>query len=502
VTRAAARCLALTCALAAAHAVRADFPGQRLGGAAGAYVRQVSTSPLPSDLDRIFADPVLSRALMAVRVERLRDGQVVYALNDDKHVMPASNMKLVTLAVAAERLGWNFRYMTRLDATGSVVAGTLHGDLVVTGGGDPSIASLDGGPAPLLGEWVEALQRAGISRIDGRIIGDDDAFDDEGFGAGWAWDNLPAGYSAPSGALSYNENAALLRIQPGRNAGDSTRIDITPPGHQLTVSSQVRTAAAGTEPDLSLARLPGSPRLTIRGTVPAGGATLERTAAVDNPTRFFVEAFRLALASRDIRVTGGAWDIDDLNAPPAADRRLIARHESAPLAELAGYFMKVSQNFYAETLLKTLGRVVKGSGTSEAGRAVIGDTLAEWGVPAGAVVVSDGSGLSRYNYVTAGTIVTILTREWRSEQSRGPFTAALPVAGHDGTLEKRMNGTMLEDRVEAKTGTLSNVRALSGYLETRSGERLVFSMIANNFTAPGAAIDAVVERALARLAEE
>jgi D-alanyl-D-alanine carboxypeptidase/D-alanyl-D-alanine-endopeptidase (penicillin-binding protein 4) len=501
VTRAAARCLALTCVLVAAHAVGADFSQPR--AVRDGPVLQVSSSPsLQSDLDRIFADPMLSRALMAVRVERLRDGQVVYALNDDKHVMPASNMKVITLSVAADRLGWDFRYVTRLETTGSVASGTLHGDLVVTGGGDPSIASLDGSPAPLLGEWADALRRAGINGIDGRIIGDDNVFDDEGLGAGWAWDNLPAGYAAPSGALSYNENSALLRIQPGRIAGDSTRIDITPPGHQLTLSNEVRTAAAGTEPDLSLSRLPGSPRLTIRGTVPAGGSALERTAAVDNPTRFFVEAFRLALASRDIRVSGGAWDIDDLDTPPAADRQLIAQHESAPLAELAGYFMKVSQNFYAEMLLKTLGRVVNGAGTADAGRTVVRDTLAAWGVPADAVVVSDGSGLSRYNYVTAGTIVTILTREWRSEQSRGPFTAALPVAGRDGTLDKRMKGTVLEDRVDAKTGTISNVRALSGYLETRSGERLVFSMIANHFTAPSSDVDAIVERALARLAAE
>jgi serine-type D-Ala-D-Ala carboxypeptidase/endopeptidase (penicillin-binding protein 4) len=465
---------------------------------------QAVTSPtVQTDLDGIFADPVLARALMAVRVESLRDGRLVYALNDDKHVMPASNMKIVTLAAAAERLGWEFKYETRLEAAGSVVDGTLEGDLVAVGGGDPSIASLDGGPAPLFVEWANVLARAGIRRVHGRLVGDDDFFDDSGLGAGWAWDYLGDGYAAPSGALSYNENQVTLRIRAGREPGAAAVIDLTPPGHQLQLVNEARTAAAGTTANLDLLRLPGSSRLTVRGTAPAGGTDTLRTAAVDNPTRFFVEALRLALAARGILVDGGGWDIDELREPIAsADRRLVARHESAPLSVLAGYFMKVSQNFYAETLLKTLGRKAGGVGSAAAGRVAVRDALTSWGVPDDAIVMNDGSGLSRYDYVTAGALVMILKHMWQDERFRGPFTAALPVAGHDGTLDTRMRGTVLDARVEAKTGTISNVRALSGYLETRAGERLVFSMIANHFTAPSSRIDAVVERALGRLAQD
>jgi D-alanyl-D-alanine carboxypeptidase/D-alanyl-D-alanine-endopeptidase (penicillin-binding protein 4) len=458
---------------------------------------------LQTDLDHIFADPALARALMAVRVESLSNGRVIYASNDEKHVMPASNMKIVTLAVAADRLGWDFRYTTRLEAAGPIVDGTLRGDLIVIGGGDPSIGSLDGGAAPLFAEWAGALARAGIRRIAGRVIGDDDFFDDEGIGAGWAWDYLGAGYAARSGALSYNENAAVLHIRPGRTTGEPVVIDITPPGHRLNPVNTVRTGAANVTADLAIARLPGSSDLTISGIVPAGGAVLVRSAAVDSPTRFFVDALRLALAARGIHVDGGAWDIDEVrDAPVTAERRLIASSESPPLSSLAGYFMKVSQNFYAETMLKTLGRVAGGAGTTGAGRRIVLDTLASWGVPADALVMYDGSGLSRYNYVTAGALVTILKRMWHDERFRAPFTAALPVAGHDGTLDTRMKGTVLDARVEAKTGTISNVRALSGYLETQSGQRLVFSMIANHFTAPTAQIDGVVERALGRLAAE
>jgi D-alanyl-D-alanine carboxypeptidase/D-alanyl-D-alanine-endopeptidase (penicillin-binding protein 4) len=463
---------------------------------------QSQTAALKTDLDRIFADPVIARALVGVRVESLRDGELLYSMNDDKLVMPASNMKIVTMAVAAERLGWDFRYETRLDATGAVSAdGTLNGDLVVVGGGDPSMGSAESGQSAPFAEWAAALSAAGIRRVDGRLIGDDNAFEDDGLGAGWAWDYLGAGYAAPSGALSYNENAVTLRIRPGRAAGDLASIEVTPTGHGLDIVNQVRTGAPDSTASVDAARLPHQTQVILEGTVPAGGATVTQSVAVDNPTRFFVEALRLALAARGIAVRSGAIDIDQVFFDSAQARRVIARHRSLPLSSLGAYFMKASQNFYAETILKTLSLAAGGIGTAEAGKKIVRETLASWGVPADAVVVYDGSGLSRYNYVTAGAIVQILKQMWGNERFRGAFAASMPVAGRDGTLQSRMRGTALDARLEAKTGTISNVRALSGYLETQSGERLVFSMIANHFTAPTSQIDAVVEKALTRLAQ-
>lgn len=466
-------------------------------------LRTPGQASLQFDLDRIFGDPILARALVGVRVEALADDRVLYARDDHKLVMPASNMKVLTLAVAAARLGWDFSFETSLEAAGTIADGVLHGDLIVVGGGDPSIAAVGGQPPALFGDWARRLVDAGIRRVDGRLIGDDNAFDDAGIGPGWAWDYLEAGYAAPSGALSYNENAVSVRLTPGARPGDAVQIDIAPPGHGLQIVNLAMTGAAGSPADLSLTRTVGQTRLTIRGIVPAGGEPLVRSASVDNPTRFFVDGLRRELIGRGIAVTGDAWDIDDLSeAPAAGPKRAIARHRSPSLVTLAGYFMKVSQNFYAETLVKAIGRAAGGGGTMEAGRRVMRETLAAWGVPADAAVIVDGSGLSRYNYVTAGTMVAVLKRLWNDENMRGPFTASLPVAGHDGTLETRMRGSWLDAHVQAKTGTISNVRALSGYLETRTGRRLVFSIIVNHHTAPTSHIDAIVERALDRLADE
>jgi PBP4 family serine-type D-alanyl-D-alanine carboxypeptidase len=372
-------------------------------------------------------------------------------------------------------------------------------DLVVSGDGDPSIVSPDGGIAQLFLDWADAVREAGIRQVQGRLIGDDSAFDDDVLGAGWAWDNLDAGYAAPAGALSYNENVAEVRITAGGESGSPAVVRLTPPGATLDVTGRVVTGPPGSAASVTVARALGSTRLVVNGQVPAGGPEFVRTAPVVNPTSFFVEGLAAALTARGIAVSGGAWDLDEVAGPPPPNRFRIGERQSLPLSALAGRFMKDSQNFYGEMLLKAIGRADAGLGTAENGRRGVRAILAAWGAGDDEVVMYDGSGLSRYNYVTADAIVRVLTQVWRDERLRGPFLASLPIGGVDGTLAARMTTPELHGRVQAKTGTINHVRALSGYLTRADGEKLVFSMIANHFTAPSTAIDAVVERALATL---
>ncbi len=456
-----------------------------------------TATPLHDELDAIFNDPRFARALWGVRIESLRDGRVVYARNSDKLVVPASNMKLFTMAVAAQRLGWDFTFETRLEAHGTVVDGTLHGDLVVVGGGDPSIDSVAFGPAPVFEEWADALKKAGIHRVTGRLIGDDNLLDDAGIGPGWAWDYLNDGYAAPSSALSYNENIAIIRIWPGATVGAPARVEVTPAGHGLAVTQTITTVAADSQTSVNQTRGLNSSDVSLRGSIPLGRTTpLVRTTSVHNPTAFFVGSLHAALADRGIPVRGGAVDIDDIHPPPTEGRRVVATRRSQPLSSLGAYFMKSSRNFYGETFLKILGQRFGRGGTTPAGRTVAAETLTSWGIPEGSYVMYDGSGLSRYNYVSSDAIVTLLKHIWTDETLRGPFMAALPVGGQDGTLGGRMKNTALAGHVQAKTGTISNVRSLSGFVDAPSGERFVFSMIANHFTVDTAAVDEVAEKAL------
>jgi D-alanyl-D-alanine carboxypeptidase/D-alanyl-D-alanine-endopeptidase (penicillin-binding protein 4) len=439
----------------------------------------------------MFLAPALNRSLWAVMVQSLDSGEVLYRLNSAKLVMPASNMKIVTLAAAAERLGWDHTFETRLLAAGPIENGVLSGDLIVVGGGDPSINGRGGSPTRVFETWADKLRAAGVARIDGRIVGDDRAFQDEPLGAGWAWDDLGYGY---------NENLAEVVVRPGDASGAAAHVELGPPESGLVLEARVTTSAAGVQADLELKRLPGSDRLEVVGTVPAGSTEIVRTAAVNDPAGFFVRALRAVLIGRGIEVRGGAVHIDRAATPPdRAAATLLFSHRSPPLSEIATVLMKVSQNLYAETLLKTLG-ATRGTPTAEAGRKVVQEVLEGWGVPPDAVVLSDGSGLSRYNYVTAETLVRILGQMHRDQRHQAAFSATLPIGGRDGTIARRMKGTRAEGNVQAKTGSIANVRALSGYTKTLDGELLVFSIIANNFNLPPSVIDGVTDLAAERLA--
>jgi D-alanyl-D-alanine carboxypeptidase/D-alanyl-D-alanine-endopeptidase (penicillin-binding protein 4) len=214
-----------------------------------------------------------------------------------------------------------------------------------------------------------------------------------------------------------------------------------------------------------------------------------------------VNALKGALQTRGIVVMGAAVDIDDLEAPIAADgRRTLGRVQSPPLSAIAKTLMKVSQNLYAETVFKAIS-LQPGPASVAASRALAEETLGSWGIAPGQYRIADGSGLSRVNFVSAQMIVRILRAMAKDPQNLAAFDATLPIAGKDGTIAGRMKGTRAQDNVHAKTGTLGHVRALSGYLTTADGERLVFSMIANNFQAPTATVDAAVDAALERLAQ-
>jgi D-alanyl-D-alanine carboxypeptidase/D-alanyl-D-alanine-endopeptidase (penicillin-binding protein 4) len=226
--------------------------------------------------------------------------------------------------------------------------------------------------------------------------------------------------------------------------------------------------------------------------------------SVDNPTRFFVQALRRALIARGVDVRGPAVVIDDLSVKPdTAQALLINTHRSPPLSTLAVRLMKASQNQYAETLLKTLGAATaeppRGA-SALAGRTTAQTLLEGWGIGRDELIQRDGSGLTRYDYVSAQALVTILSHVYNDEKLRGPFEASLPVAGGDGTLARRMKGTPAEGRARAKTGSMSNVRALSGYVTTAGEEPVVFSILANNFETPPDLIEKATDAIVVALA--
>jgi D-alanyl-D-alanine carboxypeptidase/D-alanyl-D-alanine-endopeptidase (penicillin-binding protein 4) len=463
---------------------------------------------LRRDLAAVFGAPIMAHAQWGVVVRSLDSGELLYQLNAGKLMVPASNMKIVTLAGAASVLPWHSRFVTTLETSAPIAAGVLHGDLFVRGGGDPTINTRNARGAAVFSAWAAALKLAGIDEINGRIIGDDQLFDDEGIGAGWAWDYLQYAYAAPVGALQYNEDAADLIVTPGPTMGAPASIGF-PPGTGLTLWNRTVTGPPATPETIDHRRHLDRPVLEVTGSVPltpaplAAGApplrTVSRKVAVVNPTVFFVQSLKEALITHGIGVRGEAVDLDDISDTlevrneELTPQRVLARTESPPLHEIASVLMKESQNLYAETLIKAAGIASGGPGTTPAGRAAILAALRAWNIDDHSLVMADGSGLSRYNYVTAELLTKLLERMYADLTHRDPFVTALPVAGREGTVAMRMRRTRAEGNALAKTGSLSNVRALSGYVRTRDGEMLVFSILANDFITPGATVNWIAD---------
>jgi len=461
---------------------------------------------LQSQLSTVFNAPVMSRGVWGVEVRSLDRGDVLFALNAGKLMMPASNMKILTLAATAERLGWDYRFSTTLETTAAIVEGALQGDLIVRGNGDPTISTRNKRNQTVFDEWAAVLRGAGITTIEGRIIGDDQAFDDDGIGAGWSWDYLEADYAAPIGALQYNENTADLVVAPGAAAGDPAIVQLSP-GSGLTLVNRVRTIAAGERPargTVSVTRRIDRPVIEVSGMIPLGASATTDTVAVINPTLFFAQGLKDALIARGITVVGEAADIDDVAAEltdgNSGERRTLASTPSPPLRDVATVLMKVSQNQYAETLLKAIGAAGGGLGTTNAGRRAAAETFTAWGIPTDSYVMSDGSGLSRYDYVAPSTVTTILARMHNDPRHREAFESTLPIAGKDGTISSRMRRSLAEGNAVAKTGSIANVRSLSGYVKTRGGETLAFSMLANDFVVPAATVNWIADLAVEILA--
>ena len=455
-------------------------------------------------LDRLFTASDIGPVVWGVDVRALDRNRRLYARDPDILLTPASTMKLVTLAATAERLGWDDRIETALLTAAPVRDGVLLGDLVVRGAGDPTINASGGN---IFAAWADEMRRLGVRRIAGRIVGDDDVLDDgaletPGFGSGWAWDDLSRGFAAPAGALQHRESVVEVVVEPGRSAGRPASARFRHSGSGLTLRNDVVTVRADQAAGIRLRRMPGRSLLVATGRIPEGASPIVRTAAVGNPTLFFVEAFKRALEQDGIAVEGEAVDVDSLaardKAPALLGLRPLVRHRSEPLSTIGVDMLKQSKNLYAESLVRHLG-VVAGS-AAHAGRSVVGEVLADWGIDGRGAVVADGSGLSRYTYLTAGTLVEVLFRLYQDPDHRARIMAALPVAGRDGTLRRRLVGTAAEGVARAKTGSMSRVRALAGYVETADGEPLAFAILANNFSAPAAEVTRIIDEAVASLA--
>ena len=463
---------------------------------------------LRRDLDVIFRDQRLSDTQLGVAIYSLDRDELLFGYNANKLYIPASNEKILTAAVSFLRLGPEYRFKTRVFIDGEIDDnGVLQGDLIIQGFGDPSHSTRMGSKDPFTAfrDFAIRLKTQGIKAIAGSIAGDASAFRGTGYGRGWELDDLTASYAAPVSALSFNENFVSFQIRPGAKTGDVAILSSEPVPGYPRIDNSIVTAAAGRAATVNVEHTSndaGAPEtIKLRGTLPLKNPVSRRSVAVRRPVRYYLEAFRHLLGREGIDVSN--CDIkEEYSMPKPGDSgaaELLMTYESASLAELLKPIMKDSLNMPTETLLHTLGLEIRGEGTADAGIEVVTETLETIGIRKGSYVFADASGLSRRNLISADILARVLG--FMHRQPVFPhFYATMAIAGVDGTMRNRLTETAVRGNVHAKTGTLTGVSAISGYVRTADGEMLAFSIIANNYISVKTAVEDVQNMALLRLA--
>ena len=476
---------------------------------AAAHAQSTSTpAGLAERIDEVLDARAFDDAYWGAYVVNLDTGAELYDRNAARRFIPASNMKLLSTAAAVDALGPAFRYQTRLYADGDIEGGTLRGSLVVRGAGDPTIGGrfADGDMLRVFRQWADSLRAAGITRVQGDVIGDDDVFDNVHLGQGWQWDDLKWYYGAEISGLQFNEGTVHVEVH-GTSPGAAARIEVEPDyGYARFVNRSTTTAGGGIREGYD--RALSENVFTVTASVPAGRTETEDLSIV-NPTDYFVSTLVGVLEERGIEVVGAGVDVDEWGRRPRYELlRRIATFTSPPLADIIKETNESSNNLYAEHLLRTMGAYVyRGTdlptGSAFAGYEAAKPFLQRVGVDPESFRVADGSGLSALNRLTPVGLVGILRGMYQhpDRATREAFWNSLPVGGYTGTIRNRYRSGDARGNVRAKTGYISGARTLSGYVRSASGDVLAFSLLCNNYTVSTSTVNQAQDRIVELLAD-
>lgn len=453
-------------------------------GAQAADTNTLSLSALRTKLDALLNQPRFHGAEWSVKIASLDTGLTLYENHADRLVSPASNSKLYTGALALDTLGGDYHFLTPILATAKVDAnGTLAGDLIISGRGDPSWKSDNF--STIFDPFVAALTAAGVKTITGDLVADATFYKGLPTGGSWTVDDLEDSDGAEISALTLADNAASIRVTPGATLSDPCQLTLDPPGTVINLVNLTKTIPAGGHSHLEMHKATGTNDFYVLGEMPLHGAAETLDTPVPQPARWFGAALKNALAVHGILVEGNARVIAWPETPSWNPTNLIKLGEiqSPPLRDIVRSFMKPSQNLETDLVFEHVGELSRQPDTSpwatseDLAVRALDHFLADHGVPPD-VHFDEGSGLSRNNLTSARATVALLTvmstNRWAAD-----YYAALPIAGVDGTLRNRMKNTPAYRNVHAKTGTLRWANSLSGYVTTTAGEKLAFSLMLN-----------------------
>ncbi|WP_042145209.1 D-alanyl-D-alanine carboxypeptidase/D-alanyl-D-alanine-endopeptidase [Paucisalibacillus sp. EB02] len=423
-------------------------------------------------------EPKLQGALAGISIRSRETGQLLYEHMGDTRLHPASNMKIFSCASGFAVLGENYTFSTEIWIDGEIKDNTLNGNLYIKGKGDPTLLPQD------FKNLAQVIKEKGIQEIKGNIIGDDTWYDDVRLSQDLNWNDEHYYYGAQVSALTvspnedYDTGTIMLAISPGNKVGDKPVITLTPLTNYIKIINKAVTTESNGEEDeaeITVIRQHGNNDVVVEGRLPIYSASLKEWVAVWEPTDYALELFQNALKKIGISNSGKV-----IRGVTPKQANLLYVRESISLSDLSVPFMKLSNNGHGEMIVKELGKVVKGEGSWDCGLNIMEETLEKLGVDTSNLIIRDGSGISHVTVIPPNEISKFLFRI-QKEPWFNSFYRSLPVAGDEdrmvgGTLNDRMYGL----EVNAKTGTIMGVSTLSGYLKTKEGEELIFSIMLNN----------------------
>lgn len=460
-----------------------------------------NSKELTQNIKKIFADSSFLNAHWGVLIKSLKTGKTLYAQNEDRLFNPASNTKIVTTAATLLELGPDFQFKTILYTDGIIQDSVLMGNLYVKGDGDPTLyerfyhKSTD-----VFTSWSKILKLKGIKTIQGSLIGDLSAFNDERIGNGWSFNDLDAWYSAEFSPLQFNENYVDVQVIPPINSHDSTLFIPNITSDYFKIIDKTSLIDTG-KSKISVSRDYGTNNLVFSGFIRKDSNPFMRSPSIDKPALFYLTVLKEQFELNGIHTNGSISTFSDTLISEELSPRIteLYTHYSAPGLEILKELMKRSQNLFAETMPRKVALNRTKQANFEKGSEIISERLQEMGIPKETYQYYDGSGLSRYNYFSPNQFVHILEYMYRSDL-KYQWLEILPIAGVDGTLKARMKETLAQGNVRAKTGTISNVRALSGYVTAKNGEVYVFSFLVNGHLKSSSETDRITDSALISIA--
>ena len=437
---------------------------------------------LGEKIDRVLQDSRLDGTVTGVTVRHADTGEVLYSRDGDKRLRPASNMKLLTAAAALVNLGPEYRFETEVLTDQTKLGVVMHGNLYLRGKGDPTLMEAD------LIDFAKDLKDKGIHKIEGNIIGDDTWYDEVRLSQGLNWSDEPFYTGAQVSALTlspnddYDAGTVIVQVNPADDEGDKADVSLTPNNDYVRIVNKAKTVGPEKANTISIERQHGNNDIIIKGNIPLEGNSSRSWVSVWEPTGYVVDVFKKALESEGITVSERAHQ--DRGKTPE-DAMVLTSKKSMVLSDLLIPFMKLSNNGHGETLTKEMGKMIGDEGSWDEGLRVMEETLDSMGMNTSTLQPRDGSGMSHKNMVTSDELTkllyTIQDEDWFPY-----YKTSLPVAGIDermvgGTLRYRLTDPETKGNVIAKTGSLSGVSTLSGYVTSADDEDLIFSIMINSY---------------------